>query len=406
MIRNLLYCDASLTGEGGHFAGLCRNVTRELRARGISCIVLANREIRPELAAELGAQPFFQAHTWANFSDDPLCGWLVNFERRWQAALADLGRLGGVSKDDVVHYECGVPSQILALIRWAERFPSPADCPRIVVTLTEHSGALARRREDGSVEWVLGDPQTQLYRYAGLALRPPLADRFRFVAFHQASAALYASLLGHPAQVLPLPLDACTASRQRGAAGTLTVGFLGAQRENKGFHLVPEICERLLQAHPNVKILVQNSWGHMQAQMQALNGLAGREPRLRVLWADLAGKQWAELLESVDVVATPYDQAVYASALSGVSMEALMNAIPQAVPRHTAIEAMMLDYGMPGVAFERSEPGPVVDAIGELLRDFAPHAGRALEASRQWRLRNGAAKFMDEYLRMLDAVPA
>jgi hypothetical protein len=257
---------------------------------------------------------------------------------------------------------------------------------------------IPNRLADGSVNWTLGDISAILYRYAGLALPEAFARRFRFMAVHRKTAELHSALLGRPVEVIPFAMDAETRARPRASKEALTVGFLGAQRANKGFHLVPEIVSRLLTSRKDVRVIVQNSWGHMRKEMELLGTQAAADPRLRVIAGGLGPAEWAALLDELDVVVAPYDQNAYASSVSGITVEAIMNAIPSAVPRFTAIEEMLEEYGWPGVTFDRSEPQQVVDAVGRLIDDFARYAILAKLASETWKTRQGAAKFTQALL--------
>ena len=385
----VVYLDAALIGELGHFAGVCRSVTAAIRGAGPEVIVCSHQQIEPQLKAELSAQPLFRLHPNARLSNDPVCGWLINYFETVRLTAEDLSRLQGLTAEDVIVYDCARPAQIGALVQWLQQTFVADRCPQLLIMLGWPSGMTVNRDESGQLKsWRLHDQASCLYRLAVSTLKPTYAGRVRFGCPDPTAAEAYGQLLGRPVEALPAIQQATIPVRDRAATPEPCIAFLGEQRFDKGYPLVPGIVEGLLAANVPMRILVQNSWQQMEEQNAALQGLAERDPRLTVRIGTLTADGWRQQLSEADLIVLPYHPSTYSTTLSGVGAEAVANGIPQAVPANTGLSRLVIDYGMPGVVFPQSEPAAVVKAVLEALQDWPAVAARAVSAREQWAERN------------------
>ncbi len=389
----LHYCDPSLFETLGHHANACRFITEGARRRGVEVHVYANRRIAPALRDELGARPHFRLTTYDCVSSDPISGWLENFTASWTATHEDLGRIEDVASDDLLYLNSGQGAELYAVVRYLR-----PDRPRVAIELGLPSGLLLD--EPTGYRVAAGARQPALYRWASRQLPSELASRLRPLTFDPGSAAAYAHLLERPVATLPLPHEATTSRRPRAAAAAAPViGFLGAQRPDKGGALVPELVERLLAARPGVRLLVHD--GETRSPLAAVAGLAERgahEPRLRVELGPADRARWNALLDAADLLVLPYEPARYATAYSAIAAEAIANAIPLVVPSGTTMAALLRAHGMPGVVFEDWSVASVAAAVERALDGFAPLAERAGAAAAAWPQCHGIARLIDALL--------
>ena len=384
-----VYLDAALVGELGHFAGVCRSVTTAIRSTGVETTICCHQQIDQQLKVELSAQPLFRLHPNARLSNDPVCGWLLNYFETVRLTVEDLSRVQGFTAEDVVFYDCARPAQIGALVQWLQQTFAADACPQLLVMLGWPSGMTVKRDESGRlISWQLHDQASCLYRLAAATIKPAYVGRVRFCCPDPTAAEAYGQLLGRPVETLPAIQQATIPARDRAATPEPCIAFLGEQRFDKGYPLVPAIVEGLLTADVPLKILVQNSWQQMEEQNAALRAIAARDPRLTLRIGTLPASGWRQQLSEADLIVLPYHPSTYATTLSGVGAEAVANGIPQAVPAGTGLSRLVVDYGMPGVIFPTSEPAAVVKAVLAAIQDWPAVAARAASARELWAERN------------------
>jgi len=275
------------------------------------------------------------------------------------------------------------------LVQWLQQTFSVETCPRLLIMLGWPSGMTVNRDESGRLtSWQLHDQTSCLYRLAVATIKPSYAARVRFGCPDPTAAEAYQQLLGRPVEALPAIQHATIPARDRSAATEPCVAFLGEQRFDKGYPLVPAIVEGLLAANVPLRILVQNSWQQMEEQNAALQAIAARDPRLIVRIGTQTTPGWQQQLSEADLIVLPYHASTYATTLSGVGAEAAANGIPQAMPAGTGLSRLVVDYGMPGVIFPVSEPAAVVKTVLEAIADWPAVVARAAHARELWAERN------------------
>jgi hypothetical protein len=246
----------------------------------------------------------------------------------------------------------------------------------------------ARSATGEILEWRLTDQASCLYRFAVSLINPAFVSAFRFAAADRPGALGWSELLGTRVTALPYFQTATTVRRNRKGTKAPCVAFLGEQRENKGYHLVPGIVSRLLASQTPLKILVQNSWSLMEAQNSLLQHMASNDKRLELRIGTASVTEWSAILDDSDLVVLPYDVPSYSCIISGISAEAVANAIPQAVPANTGLEMMLREYGTPGVIFPNVTEDAVAASALDALAVFDSLADTAFEASCTWAKRN------------------
>jgi glycosyltransferase involved in cell wall biosynthesis len=395
----VFYADSGLSHDLGHHANSCRLMAAEWRARGCEVMVAAADVVTPSLQAELGANPHFRVHTYWTGDGDPFCGWLTAFFHAAGRTQEDLQALGPFTPADLLYVNSIQPAQLMALAGFVQNVPANAR-PRIVAELGTAPG-LDFAWHDDRLQFQPKDPRYDakgvLYRFAATHLAASGPSEPILVTFHPTCSAIYTHLLGRPVHTLPLPHQAsCRMAPKR---DKVTVGVLGHQRADKGYHLVPEIAASLLEAQPDLHILVHNGApGYMHEVQAAMRGLAATEPRItvdeRVADLDL----WDSLLLSCDVVLCPYHPPSYTGAYSAIVGEAIARGLPLVVPAASTLARTLADFGHPGEAFSGFETAPIVATTLQILANLPTYSSRAQVASRRWRQEMGVVRTVDGIL--------
>ena len=254
------------------------------------------------------------------------------------------------------------------------------------------------------------DARPLLFRFISRQMPPHILPRLRLVAFASTTAEHYRQVLGRRVDTLPMLFEATTARRSRVGKRPIVLAFLGHQQRDKGYHLAPELVQRLLTERPDVRFLIHNAdpdaaathnpTGLAETQ-RALRSIAAADNRVE-LCEEPAGKElWSALIERSDIALCPYSPQFYRAGFSGVAVEAIANGIPVVGPAGTGIETLIREFGGAGTVFERQESGAVIAATLELLDDFDRYAALAHRAAMIWPTRYGPRAMVDALLALL-----
>jgi glycosyltransferase involved in cell wall biosynthesis len=398
-IGRLVYVDPGLRDNLGHHANNCRAIVGESRSRGIDTAILAFTGIDAELRAELRAIPFFRVMTpWMN-DGDPICGWLNAFHIGAEATREDLSRISDIAANDVVYLSSALPAQLMGVVGWMATLP-PNRVPHVVVEFGIDPGLDPQPGGKGgfSIRDPRVDPRATLFRFTASRILESVAPRLHMMTFDESSSAAFRALMSKPVGVLPTPRIA-VAPRHRKGRRPITVAVLGHQRPEKGYQLMPEVAQRLLQSDSEIRVLCHNAdpAGMKEVQL-ALRALAATEPRL-ILDERLAGDQvWAQLLDASDLIICPYTSNRFAISYSAIAVEAVANGIPLVVPVGSTMARLVQEFGGAGAAFDRPEPSSIVTATRRALDRFDHLAGLAEVGMGLWAQIHGPRNLLDAML--------
>jgi hypothetical protein len=401
----VFYADTGLTHDLGHHANSCRLMTAEWRARGCEVMVAAAGNVTPSLQAELGANPHFRVHTYWQGDGDEFCGWLSAFFHAAGRTQEDLQALGPFTPHDLLYLNSIQPAQLMALAGFVQAIPAKAR-PRIVAELGTAPGLDFEWRDD-TLHFHPKDPRYDskgvLYRFASTHLAANDLGDPLLTTFHPTCSAVYAHLLRRPVHTLPLPHQAPqTADRAR--RERITVGVLGHQRADKGYHLVPQIALSLLQLRPDLQLLIHNGApGYMHMVQEVMREIAAREPRITVDERIANDALWDCLLGSCDVVLCPYNAPCYTGAYSAIVGEAIARGIPLVAPAVTTLSRTMNEFGSPGETFPGFDVAPIVQATVKVVDNLPLYRAKAAEAAQRWRLEMGAARTVESILSLISS---
>jgi glycosyltransferase involved in cell wall biosynthesis len=403
----LVYVDPGLRDNLGHHANNCRAIVGESRSRGIDTTILAFRGIDADLRTELRAIAFFRVMTpWMN-DGDPICGWLNAFHVGAEATREDLSRIGDIDANDIVYLSSALPAQLMGLVGWMASL-APNRVPHAVVEFGIDPGIDPQPGGNGafSIRDPRFDARATLFRFTALRIPARIAPRLHMMTFDENSSAAFKALMGKPVGVLPTPRIAAAPRNRRGRR-PITVAVLGHQRPEKGYQLMPEIAQRLLQSDREIRVLCHNADpGGMKEIQQALRALAATDPRL-IVDERLAGDQvWAQLLEASDLIICPYTSSRFAISYSSIAVEAVANGIPLVVPAGTTMARLMQEFGGAGAVFDRPEPSSIVTATRRALDRFDQLAEIAEVGVSLWAQIHGPRNLLDAMLGLAAHSPA
>lgn len=278
------------------------------------------------------------------------------------------------------------------MIRWGQTRFSAADMPPVVMEFGLPSGV-----GEGTVgNW---KQYSEHYRCAAGGISEDYFKKFLFFTFDRAASRDYSSLVGFAVGTLPSIYAGGEIRLRTGdEQGRPVVGFLGHQRSEKGYHLIPDVLRLLLGKDVRAGFLIHNSDMRETATAQELRGLAMADARVRFEQRTADHGYWNRLLDNTDICALPYEPNRYAASVSAVAAEAVSCGLPIISPKGTTMKTLAERYQNNSTAITDWTVEAIADAIIEAVRDFPELAQSAYEGAERWVLENGASAFASRLL--------
>jgi len=288
----------------------------------------------------------------------PVLGWLPSSIRaplaRWTR------RVVGRRQDPPVRTETGsgFGDEVLALIR-AERLDANDHVLIHTFSIPELDSLieLARSRQklplihiifrrDAEEPSVAGGPEGGIRgSLTRLAASPSAVATLRLYADTQDLAQQYAALVpGLKIAVIPIPhcLPAADAPDLARKDGPLRIIYLGDAREEKGFHLLPDLVDALADkffSEARARFVIQgyiSVAGDNPMLSAARQRLAAYPPaHVELVTQQLGVAAFHDLVRTADIVLLPYDCRAYARRSSGILIQALAAGRVVIVPART-----------------------------------------------------------------------
>ncbi len=391
------YCDSGLASNLGHHANSARVIVGELRRRGIETRVLAHQHVHPDLVDELGAEPWFRVNTYAVLDDDPIAGWLHSYDAAVRTTVEDMYNVRASMEKDLIYFNSAQVVQLTSVAPFARRGTTRF---KPVIEFGVDPGVEVKAfNDDGPTELGIPDPRQDaratLYRYAALTLGKHGLGYVSLNTFELWSSKAYAAILGTEVGVLPVPRQKCNPARCRADANPITIGIIGHQRGEKGWHLVPEIVKQVLASTPNVRFLLHD--GDPRNDNEAAIHLTRTLARVDFDSTLADDVYWAGLLDRCDLIVCPYMPQRFVTSYSAIVAEAIANGIPLVVPANTALSRCCKEYA-DCETFVEWEPISIASAIARAVNRFENLAVDAHCGADQWAKHNGAVACVDAIL--------
>lgn len=180
-----------------------------------------------------------------------------------------------------------------------------------------------------------------------------------------------------------------------GPARIAFAGSGGVGGTEKGWHLLPDIADRLLEDRDYVELTLHFGRDIDDGERQRAALLAARfGGRLRTVWGSVSCAEYCEIVEWSDLMVLPYGNR-YKHIMSGIFDDCVfMGRIP-VLPRNSKMARWMDFHNLDVATFEEAEAGQISRAIQAALEDrdrYREGARRAMAIAREsWKRNNPLA---------------
>ena len=415
MSGGVVYLDAGLTLFSGHHAELCGSVLAAFRRRGIHPRVLLCKTSWPSVVQKFQAVPQLSVvtHDWNLLQkgrSDTITG---NAEKAVAQIERDLDTIHRFLRPALIYMATAQFPYIQAATRWLAGLP--ADKRPVVVIEIQHQLGVSLSGSYPDAKVIVPDPAVEaapwFFAQAGAEVAAHPENPLVLFAAHPRLSWLVSQVMGCPVETLATPQAITTGRRHRGRSGRpIRIGFLGSQRSEKGYDLMVDIIQSLVNSELNIKILVQNScpiWNCEDSSFieseyyistRKLMNIALARNSVQILLGYCETDMYSSLLDLVDLVVLPYNPKIFATNGSGLVAEAIANGAVTVIPANTTLDALVDATGGAGERFTEWTVESICAAIRRAVDRFETLAECAHQAALSWPETQGPDRHVDQVL--------
>jgi glycosyltransferase involved in cell wall biosynthesis len=378
-----LIIDPALRSKGGHHYNAVLRLQRELSKLGIGFSCLGSAYADREVVRDLGCKPSFTKSVYGRDYVDA-----GEFARNVAETGRQLSRaLRWAPAADLLILPCCDQVLAMAVARYLKR-RRLGSAPHVLLWLLY--GPHHRTATDDPLAAAVNAECRDAFANlkASLNIRAGSERRLQAYCETPAMAAFYRALLDLDVEVTPGPglvLAGQTARAER-LGSAATVVCTGFANRPKGYRLLPEAIEQVLQRHRDVTFLIHGivEGSDAEDEQSTFDRLSALGKRVVVRQDVLAQEEYAAWLARADLVLLPYDRNVYKSRGSGVFTEAQRLGIPVIATQGCAFAQPAFEGGWGIEIADYSSEGVACAALAALgrLEELSARAGiAAREAS-------------------------
>lgn len=421
----ILIIDQSLRDMAGHHYEYDVALLRAAAAAGVPMVVGAHASVEPLELLGRHVRPWFQRAWYESHETPPapivlakpLLDWLPSVIRTPLAGLAR--RVIGPRRTAPAQMRMGsgFGEEVLALIRAEEFGPhdhvlvhtfSIPELDQLIEFADSHDGLPLIHiifRRDAAEPSVAGGPNGGVSgSLARLAASRCALGTLRLYADTEDLARQYEALVpGLHVAVMPIPhcLPSAPAGESARAPGPLRIVYLGDARDEKGFHLLPDLVDALagrLFPERRARFVLQGNIsvaGDSPVLSRARERLAAYpRDQVELITEQLGVTEFHDLVRSADIVLLPYDSRAYARRSSGILIQALAAGRVVVVPAQT----WLAGQADPAASTQFGNAISLTDAVAGAVDRWPTLAQEAFRRAPLFRTAHDPARYIAQLL--------
>ncbi|WP_448216420.1 hypothetical protein [Endozoicomonas sp. 2B-B] len=141
---------------------------------------------------------------------------------------------------------------------------------------------------------------------------------------------------------LPIPQDTLLNKHKKTSESTLNISYIGDARDEKGFHLLPDIVGKTIEAgysSDEIKFTIQSNFnikgGESKTRKARYQLIENYSDMVKIIDGPFNSEKYIDLINDSDIILIPYNHEHYYARSSGVFAEALAAGVPFIIPSKT-----------------------------------------------------------------------
>lgn len=413
-MKKALIVASGLRDVSGHNCFYTRAVQRELERRGLAVTVFANKSLSATLSKDDSFVPVFSLGT---YDLAPGNGpWSDLFFIYHESAIYRYELQSAMQKhsSDFDLIFCHTVSDF-ELIAWKSFLRRNR--------LRGHLFILERStpRFHSCKRWkLLVHPYWRMKPHYLNAIYRKMRGRFTLLTDSDILTEDYARIYKHRIVTMPIPIETPAHQAEHNIPaesvisrynlrnnGYVSFGYLGDSRPAKGFVLLPDMVQQVLEKDVKLKFIIQclsneyESWRVPEAYeaFQNLQRLSEKHSdRLILVKEKLSEEDYARLFNFIDVLLLPYTDPNFMEGTSNIFAEALALGKPMVVPKETWMSRELKESDC-GTTFQRGNVDEFTDKVFQLYEGYENYSSKAQSFRDKWNEFHNPKTLVDIILR-------
>lgn len=363
-----LIIDPAVHSLGGHHFNAVQRLQDEFARLGVAAPCLGSAYADRRVIDELACTPTFTRSVYGRLYTTP--GEFADSVEETGRELAKAMRRSGTP--DLIILPCCDQVSAMALARQLRR---SRPRPRILLWLLYGPHHL-KTPDDPAAASADGEARAAFAELAGSA------GSVEAYCETPAMADFYRNLVPFEVGVMAGPGLPARARAARAAGGPPVVSCIGFANRAKGYCLLPQALQHVLDRHGDVRFMIHGivKGSDAEADQPLFDRLAELDERVEVRQEVLASDEYLARLAEADLLLLPYAPDVYRRRGSGVFADAHHIGIPVVAPKECAFARPAFEGGW-GVAMKDYDGKSLGIAVLEALDRLGPLGACAAEAA-------------------------
>ncbi len=372
----LIIADNTLINYQGHSFAYCEAIKREAKKQNMDVIILATKNVSPEVQDALNAVPFFKYSFFHSFPEPFLLGILPgrifnhlyplwNYHQRNKMLSLEMKSIleyCPFQEECIILFPNFTYNDFKGIIDTAE---ITKNHPNIQIAAVQHFTS----RMNLHLSKFPNDYYTRVFNYLE---KSKYKNRIHLFSDSDSLTDEYKTYTKKRHTVLPIPHTSDCPQENPVPSEKLIIGYMGDARTNKGFHLLPEAFDTVikqkidhnLEFHIQANIRNKNEWQAIQAGILLKN-----KPDTICYENALNEIEYKNLMNRIDIFVLPYTLDYYHSQTSGVFSEARSLGKVTIVTRGSWMAQEITKYGG-GALCSPDDPKDIGDAILYAIKNY------------------------------------
>lgn len=380
MPTNYISINPDLVDEFGHYLYFDKKIEKSIKDKHTRLIILANKKVKSNLQEHGNILPSFSTTTWHEIPLLDLAS-LQTFKKQMREAILQLNT-AYPNSDNVFFFYMSSIWHAFVLMELAAECYNPLNS--FILNVFHDRERLM------SADFQKSPYFEEYKRIIKLADKSKTSLKFRLCLDTTDAIKHIKQLTGIELEYWPMfsvtMLDSITAKKEPAKKSTFQVCFPSNVQRDKGFDLLPPLTKAFLK-DKSVSFSIRSKIA-FDKRLNSIVDFLREMKNVTVIDGVLSEKEYADLLQTSDIILIPYRKKAFYSRTSGIFVDALRLGKPVVTTRETWMGRLTEKYGN-GATFSDENVEEFIQALYTVKENFSYYQANARATYEAWKKVNG-----------------